>query len=163
MKIFALTTFIICLVCVLSLSTESFESNETQKDFQKTCKDIKFGKNKLTGSCKNKKGKFVKASLDLNTCIMNKLGVLTHGGKDFGKSSKNCKANKAGTTLTCKCKKGKVYIKSSIKLDTILSNNDGKLQCDAIATKANKKAKGKAKAKAKGKAKRKAKAGKKKF
>ena len=94
---------------------------------------------------------------------MNKLGVLTHGGKDFGKSSKNCKTNKAGTTLTCKCKKANVYLKSSIKLDTIISNNDGKLQCDAIATKANKKAKGKAKAKAKGKAKRKAKAGKKKF
>merc|ERR1712071_277727 len=151
MKIIALTSFIICLVCVLSFSMESTEENLVEGNFSKSCKGMKFSKNTLTALCKNKKGKFGKktTSVSLTGCLANINGALKPG-KNFHKSSKACKVVKNVLNCSSKNKKGK-YVKSHIKLDSFISNINGSLKCD----KAKKAAKGKGKKAAKGKGKKK--------
>lgn len=146
MKILALTTFVICLVCVLSFSMESLEQNQVEGNYSKTCKKMKFAKSTLSGECKNKKGKYIKTKVNLAGCVANSNGALKAGGKDFHKSSKSCKVAKNVLSCQAKNKKGK-YIKTKISLDSFLSNINGALKCDKAkkAKKSSKKGKGKKK------------------
>ena len=139
MKIFALTTFVLCLICVLSLQVESFEEGKpkTKKaaakgpsNFAKSCSAIKYDSKKsiLSASCKNKKGKKVKASISLAKCVTNKNGKLQKG-KAFQKSSSKCSVK--GSKLTCKSVKNAKGKKaaSTTDLNKFIGNMDGKLKC----------------------------------
>lgn len=143
MKILFLTTFIICLICVLTLKVESFENNEVSGGFIKTCKNLKLSGSNLYSECKNAKGKSISATINLDGCITNKDGKLATGGSGFVKSSKKCALK--GNTLKCqsKNKKGK-FIKSSINIDKFVTNSNGLLKCGKITSKVGKAAKGKA-------------------
>merc|ERR1712151_1233367 len=137
------TTFVICLVSVLSLTAKSFEFNEITGGFTKTCKKYSLKGGNLFAECKNKKGKFIAGQINLGGCIANKNGKLTFGGKDFEKFSKGCSFK--GTTLKCqtKNKKGK-FTPSTLNIDKLISNNNGLLQCGKVKGKkaaAGKKAK----------------------
>merc|ERR1712166_534619 len=109
MKIFALTTFVLCLICVLTLQVESFENAEgkaPKKGGKKpakaltgftSCKKVTYDtkKNTITALCKGKakKSKAVKLTLSLAKC-------------EKIKSSKVCKMAKKNV-LSCKAKKAK--------------------------------------------------------
>lgn len=132
MKILALTTFVICLITVLSLKVESFETNEveTTGNYSKSCKGIKLAGTKLNAQCKNKKGKYIKTSLNLSSCVGNNNGKLVAGSGSYHKSSKGCKVAKNVLNCQSKNKKGK-YLKASLALNTFISNINGALKCDA--------------------------------
>lgn len=136
MKILALTTFVICLISVLSLKVESFETNEaeTMGNFSATCKGIKLSGTKLSGQCKNKKGKYVKTTLALNTCVGNNNGKLVAHSTNYHKSSKACKVAKNVLNCQSKNRKGK-FLKASLSLNTFISNINGVLKCDKAAKK----------------------------
>merc|ERR1712127_936801 len=113
---------------VLSLQVESFEEGNkktgksTKKGpsgFAKSCTGIKYDSKKavLTASCKNKKGKKMKASLKVGNCVTNSNGALKKG-KAFHKS---CKVAKSILSCLAKNKKGK-YVKSKIDLNKIVGN-----------------------------------------
>ena len=125
MKIFALTTFVLCLICVLTLQVESFENAEGkppkkaakgQSGFAALCKKIKFDakKNTITAECKAKKAKkVVKASLSLKAC------------KKI-KSGKACKLSKTNV-LSCKVAKKKKA--TTFALNKLIGFNGKKLAC----------------------------------
>lgn len=163
MKILALTTFVICLICALSLSVESFENIELAGGFTKTCRKYKLTGGILSAECKDKKGKYIAGQINLGGCISNKNGKLTFGGKGFEKSVKGCTFK--GTNLKCqtKNKKGK-FVPSTLNIDKFVSNPNGLLQCGKVkgrkAGAAKKKKGGKKKKNGKGKGKKKKKGGK---
>lgn len=130
MKILSLTTFVICLICALSLKVESFENevNEVNGGFKKSCKSWKLSGTNLFAECKNKKNKYVKTNLSLASCVTNKNGKLAVGA-DFHKSSKGCTLDKK-VNLKCQSKNTKnKYVKSSINVDSFVTNNNGVLTC----------------------------------
>merc|ERR1712151_979630 len=87
------------------------------KNFAKSCSKIKYDAKKaiLSAMCKNKKGKNVKASIKLGSCVTNNNGKLGKG-KAFHKSSKKCQVKKNMIKCQSKNKKGK-YKNSSLDLN----------------------------------------------
>ena len=132
MKIFALTTFVLCLICVLSLQVESFEEGKPKAKkgkktvvkkptpyFGKSCIKISYDTKTmvLSASCKKNK-KVVKSTLLLTKCgKLNKGKVIKKTKCSINKSSKN--------NLECKGKTvKKLDLNKFIKI-----TKAGKLKC----------------------------------
>ena len=121
MKIFALATFTLCLICALTLQVESFEEGKPKRfkkskgfsGFTKACSSIKVDKkNNLSAKCKTGK-KSATVKISLAKCAKTK--AIIKGAKCSLKKSK----------FTCTIKKAK----KSVDLNKIIGFSKGKLSC----------------------------------
>jgi hypothetical protein len=124
--------FLIFITTCSLANAKKLKTTQQTTNFSQTCKEERFDVqiSKLSAKCRRTSGDWKQTEIDLNYCMGNIDGLLTHEERNFSQTCINCVMRNKQITCACQEANGRSWnLETIIAVNTFVRNDNGDLKC----------------------------------